>query len=287
VRTYEGLDRTAADVEYSADGSLFAALAASTGLQSPGRIALWRGDPADPVLLEVDVSGLDLQPGGQFGVVKFSPDGSRLYSSGFGPTVVFETATGQELQRIAGSGTLSVSPDGSRIAVRDGSFAVRIVDLLGVAAPVTVPLSSFPSAADFSADGGQLAIAAGTGVIVASTETGELAETLHSHGGQVTAVEFRATGELVTAGSDGAIITWDLGDWSARFRDDTFVRQSGIIEPDERTVTLERADGMTEAVIAEPAVWEDRACQIAGRVLTEQEWAELLGAQAYAPACRE
>jgi WD40 repeat protein len=237
--------------------------------------------------LDVEVSGLDPQPGGQFGAVKFSPDGSQLYASGFGPTVVFETATGQELHRIAGSGILSVSPDGTRIAVRDGSFAVRIVDSPGVAAPITVPLSSFPSAADFSADSGQLAIAAGTGVIVASTETGEITEMLHSHDGLVTAVEFRATGELVTAGADGAIITWDLGDWSARFRDDTFVRQGGIIEPDERTVTLERADGMTEAIVAEPAAWEDRACQIAGRVLTEQEWAELLGAQPYAPACRE
>ena len=44
---------------------------------------------------------------------------------------------------------------------------------------------------------------------------------------------------------------------------------------------------MMEAVVAEPAVWEDRACRIAGRVLTEQEWAELLGARPYAPACRE
>ena len=133
VRTYEGLDRTAADVEYSADGSLFAALAASTGNQSPGRIALWRGGAGDPVLLDLDVSGLDPQPGGQFGAVKFSPDGSRLYASGFGPTVVFETATGQELHRIAGNGILAVSPDGTRIAVRDGSFAVGIIDSSGVA----------------------------------------------------------------------------------------------------------------------------------------------------------
>jgi hypothetical protein len=100
-------------------------------------------------------------------------------------------------------------------------------------------------------------------------------------------VEFRASGELVTAGADGAIITWDVGDWSARFRDDTFLGQNAFVEVDERTVTLELADGMTRAVGAEPAVWEQRACQIAGRVLSEQEWAELLGARPYAPACRE
>ena len=287
VKTYEGLDRAAADVEYSGDGSLFAALAASTGPQSPGRVALWRAGAGDPVLLDLDVSGLDPQSGGEYGAVKFSPDGSQLYASGFGPTIVFETATGQELHRIAGNGILAVSPDGSRIAVRDGSFAVRIIESSGVAAPITVPLSSFPSAADFGLDGDQIAVAAGTGIVVASTKTGEIAETLRDHDGAVTAVEFRSTGELVTAGADGAIITWDLGDWSAHFRDDTFVRQSAFVELDERTVTLEQADGMTQAVVAEPAVWLERACQIAGRVLTQQEWAEFLGSRSYAPACGE
>jgi WD40 repeat protein len=287
LKVYEGLDGTAADVEYSADGSLFAALTASTGLLSPARVALWRGGAGVPMLVNLNVTGLDPRPGGDFGTVKFSPDGSRLYASGFGPTVVFETETGQELHRIAGNGILAVSPDGGRIAVRDGSFAVGIIDSSGASSPVTVPLASFPSAAAFTPAGDRIVIAAGTGVVVASTKTGAIAETLRHHDGAVSAVEFRSTDELVTAGADGAIITWDLGDWSARFHDDTFVGHSDVLEFDERTVTLERADGMTEAVVADPAVWLDRACQIAGRVLTEQEWAELLGARAYAPACRD
>ena len=183
AKTYEGLGRTAADVEYSGDGSQFAALAASTGLQSPGRVALWRAGAGEPVLLDLNVGGFDPQPGGEFGAVKFSPNGSRLYASGFGPTIVFETATGQELHRIAGNGIMAVSPDGRRLAVRDGSFAVRIIDSPGDAAPITVPLSVFPSVADFSPDSGKLAIAAGTDVIVASTETGEIAETLPPHDG--------------------------------------------------------------------------------------------------------
>ena len=166
------------------------------------------------------------RPGGEFGAVKFSPDGSRLYASGFGPTIVFETATGQELHRIAGNGILAVSPDGSRIAVRDGSFAVRIVDPSGVAAPITVPLSSFPSAADFSPDGRQLAIAAGTASWWRAPRPARSRRRSAVMTAAVTAVEFRSTGELVTAGADGAIITWDLGDWSAAFATDTFVRQN-------------------------------------------------------------
>ena len=123
--------------------------------------------------------------------------------------------------------------------------------------------------------------------MVASTSTGDIAETLRDHDGAVIAVEFRPNGELVTAGANGAIITWDLGDWSAGFRTDTFTRQTASVELDERTVALEQSDGMTQVIVADPAAWIKRACQVAGRVLTEQEWAEHLGARPYAPACRE
>ncbi len=293
VTAYEGTDRPAADLEYSADGSLLAALAQTT-LGSSGNVALWRvgaGDPTRPMLLDLDVSGFDpgtpSQPGAEFGAAKFSPDGSRLYASGFGPTIVFDTATGEELRRIPGNGILAVSPDGSRIAVRDAPSAVRIVDPSGVQEPTTIPLSFLPSVADFSPDSRQLAIAAGNGIVVASTSTGNIAETLHDHDGAVIAVEFRPNGELVTAGANGAIITWDLGDWSAEFRTDTFTEQTASVKLDERTVALEQPHGNTQVIVADPAAWMKRACQVAGRVLTEQEWAEHLGARPYAPACRQ
>ncbi|HEX5729780.1 BTAD domain-containing putative transcriptional regulator, partial [Microbacterium sp.] len=286
VTTYEGLDMAAAAVAYSADGSVFAALAASTSFQSLGRVALWRAGASNPVIIDADVSGLDPRSGGEFGAVEFSPDGSQLYASGFGPTIVIDTESGAELRRIPGNGILAVSPDGRRIAVRDGSFAVRIVEASGAETSITVPLSFLPSAADFSTDSRQLAIAAGTGIVVASAETGDIAETLRGHDGSVTAVEFQPTGDLVTAGADGAIITWDLSDWYARAGLDTQVRQTPFVELDERTVALEQSDGKTRVIFAEPSMWEERACQVAGRVLTEQEWAELIGTRPYAPECR-
>jgi WD40 repeat protein len=290
---------TATDIEYSADGSLFAALAATQQSESSVSIGLWRGgagDPAGPILLDLGVIGSDPTlsagqalpgPAWQYSAVKFSPDGSRIYASGFGPTVVLDTATGQELHRIPGTGILAVSPDGRRIAVRDGSRAVLIIDPTGLAAPIPVTLSSFPSVADFSPDGSQLAIAAGARVEVANAETGEITETLQDHDGLVTAVEFRPTGELVTAGDDGAIITSDFGDWSTGFRSDQPRRDHAPVELDERTVALQQTDGRWLVVLADPAAWEERACEIAGRVLTEHEWAELLGARPYTPACRE
>ena len=35
------------------------------------------------------------------------------------------------------------------------------------------------------------------------------------------------------------------------------------------------------------AVWRNARASVAGRVLTEEEWRDLLGARPYAPACRE
>ncbi|HEX5730071.1 hypothetical protein, partial [Microbacterium sp.] len=74
-----------------------------------------------------------------------------------------------------------------------------------------VSLSSFPTVADFSPDGTQLVIAAGGRAVIANAESGEIEETLQHEDGLVTAVEFRRTGELVTAGDDGAISTWHFG----------------------------------------------------------------------------
>lgn len=122
---------------------------------------------------------------------------------------------------------------------------------------------------------------------MASTATGEIAETLRDHDGEGTTVEFRPTGELVTAGADGAIITSDFGDWSAACRGNLYLRDPASAELDERTVALEQSDGRWQVVVAEPAVWEERACEIAGRVLTQQEWAEFVGPRSYAPACGE
>ena len=291
LKTYHGLAEAAADVEYSTDGFLFAALEATSWIESSGSVALWRAGAGDPMLLDLDVNSSDPGPSGwvrQFGAVKFAPDGSRLYASRLGPTMVFDTSSGKPIDQIAGNGLLAVSPDGRRIALRDGLLAVRIVDVSGATPPITVPLPATPTVADFSPDGHQIAIPAGTRVVVVNTGTGNVAENLRTHEGGATAAEFRSTGELVTAGADGAMVTWDLGDWSANFRTDTFTSKGTFLEEeDERRLLLEQTDGNTQVIVAEPTAWEERACRIAGRILTQQEWGELLGARPYAPACRE
>ena len=241
----------------------------------------------NPLLLDLGFGGPrpgDWPPA----AVKFSPDGSRLYASVFGPTVVFDTANGAEILQIPGDGLLAVSPDGRRVAVREGSLTVRILDLSNPETTATKPLSSLPLTADFSPDSRRLAIAVGPDIVLVNSDSGEVVETLRAHTGHVIGVEFKPSGELVTVGMDGVIVTWDLGDWSAGFRTDTyFAPTSEFVEQDEHTVVRELSDGSVKAVVAEPAVWRERACEIAGRILTEQEWTAVMGTRPYDPACRD
>ena len=54
---------------------------------------------------------------------------------------------------------------------------------------------------------------------------------------------------------------------------------------DDRTLVYDLPDGSFVGISADPAIWVDRACAIAGRGLTEQEWAGVFEGRAYDPAC--
>ena len=155
-----------------------------------------------------------------FGRVRFSPDGSRLYASGFGPTAIFDTRTGALIGELDGHGILAVSPDGGSVLIREGRTAVRIVDLDD---PTETRLLEMPDVVidgAFSPDGSTSSRPAADGAWLWSAAR-RSAPRSRSTGtpAQVRSAAFRPTGELVTAGDDGALITWVLDDWTASFRD--------------------------------------------------------------------
>ncbi len=110
-------------------------------------------------------------------------------------------------------------------------------------------------------------------------------ETLQGHVGEVGSVAFLPTGELVTAGADGALITWVLGDWSASFREWERHGNEQLMPRDDRTLVFDLPDGSFVGISADPDVWLDRACLVAGRGLTEQEWQTVFAGRPYDPAC--
>ncbi len=292
LATYDDLDRVSRDPEYSADGSLLAVPMPVTPQDASwGRIELWRtaaADDAAPLSLVLQLRGRDpvTEIVSQV-VIGFSPDSSRLYAAGSGPVAVFDTATGAQVDRLPGRGLLAVSHDGHRLVIGKEGPAVQIVDPSGITEPVTIPLPGPPIRAALSPDGSLLAVADSTRSIhLVNIESGQVAQILREHDDIATEVEFQSDRELMTVAGDGEAITWDIGDWSKDFRRGTFRVKGSFGEHSVRALRLPRPDGHTEVITADAAAWEKRACDVAGRTLTEEEWRAYIGAIPYDPACR-
>lgn len=256
-----------------------------------GTIKLWRaaapqGTP--PVTLWLRVRGEAPLTGlVERVMLRFSADSSRLYASGTGPIAVFDTSTGKQMDEIDGAGLLAISPDGHRLATGDNGPRARIIDPRGIAAPITVPLPGVATVAEFTRDGSQLAVYTAEGLALADVDAGEVAETLIEDGHAVTDISFDADGRLVTKTQDGDTITWALGDWTSSFPHQEFTPSDVAVDKSPRALQLERADGETQVVVADSAAWQERACAVAGRTLTEDEWHQYLGTLPYDPACRD
>jgi DNA-binding SARP family transcriptional activator len=286
-----GFDMYVIDVEFSADRSLAAVIAPLPYEEGPENIGLWRVNaPDQPLLLSLPDAGSN--PGAPnwanaFGRVRFSPDGTRLYASGFGPTAVFDTTTGALVGEVGGDGILAVSPDGGSLLIREGRTSVRIVDLNDPAESRLLETPVVVIDAVFSPDGRHVVTTGGNRVWLWSAVLGELEETMDGHAGEVMSAAFRPNGDLVTAGADGALITWVLGDWTVSFRDWRREGRPDLISRDERTLVFERPDGTLVGIAADPAIWLDRACAIAGRALDEEEWRAVFDARPYDPSCEK
>lgn len=287
--TFPAFGSEVLDIEYSPDQSLAAMIAPLPWIAEGANVAVWRVDaPDEALLLHLPQAGTNPGPpswAGSFGRVRFSTDGTRLYASGFGPTAVFDTATGALLDEIEGDGLLGVSPDGHSLLLREGRQAARIVDL---ADPSRSGLLEMPDTlvdGAFSPDGTRVVTVAGDKAWVWHAKSGGLEDALTGHVGIVRALAFRSTGELVTAGTDGVMFTWVLGDWSASFRDWLRKGNDGQVPRDERTLVEHLRDGRLMGISADPDIWLTRACTIAGRGLTEEEWREVFDTRPYDPAC--
>lgn len=285
-----GFDEYVIDIEYSPDRSKAAVIAPLPYVDQPRNLAIWRVEaPDEPMLLDLPDGGSN--PGAPnwanaFGRVRFSPDGSRLYASGFGPTAIFDTHTGVLVGELEGQGILAVNPDGRSVLIRDGRTAVQIVDLEDPTVTRRLEMETVVVDAAFSTDGRYVVTTGGDSAWVWSARGGALVETLDGHVGEVTSAAFRPTGELVTAGSDGALITWVLDDWTASFREWKRQGNEHLTPRDDRTLVYERPDGTFVGISADPDIWLNRACAVAGRGLSKREWEAVFGSRPYDPACR-
>jgi WD40 repeat protein/DNA-binding SARP family transcriptional activator len=125
-------------------------------------------------------------------------------------------------------------------------------------------------------------------VVIVDTATGEKRPVLQAHNGPVVSISFAPDEDtFVTTGSDGAIKLWETGT----------SRLLGVVQPlganrtvrstfvDEGRVLIYYNTGEIFEWDPRPDSWEAYACRVAGRNLSQAEWAELLPDRPYRSTC--
>jgi WD40 repeat protein len=93
---------------------------------------------------------------------------------------------------------------------------------------------------------------------------------------------------LATSGSDGATTLWDVRS-GRRIGAPLTGPPNPVVaafDPTGHTLATAFQDGTVLLWDVNPASWLKRACAVAGRRLSQQEWRDFLPARPYQPSCR-
>ncbi|HEY5878359.1 MAG TPA: hypothetical protein VIU11_05585, partial [Nakamurella sp.] len=265
---------------FSPDGHTLAAAAAS------GTVTMW--DVASESLRHKPIFTRPTNPGFVPGLA-FTPDGSVLLTSSGSGVQSWDVATGSGRGRLAAvanvASDLSLSADGTLAAFalvpRGG---VEVWDVARRSPVAELP--GEPEADQFSValspDGRTLAVG-GLSSLVRLWDVGtrELLRELDQGGTRPLSLEFSPDGRVLASGRT----LWDVA---------TGTRIGPKLGAESEPMTDLSADGRRLLVTAgghgevwdvDPAWWVQRACALANRTLTADEWERFLPGWPYEPAC--
>jgi WD40 repeat protein len=227
--------------------------------------------------------------------IAFSPDGRLLATAGNeGSVVVWDLTRRAPIGRPLRPGGYSVtavafSPDGRTLAsgVDDGAVVLtRVPDgtLLYELGGLGI------SALAFSRDGKTLAAATFDGrVRLWDPRTGAARGPAWAAAVEpLLSVSFSLDGSvLATSGSDGTAALWDVGSGKQIGVPLTGPSSPPLVafDPTGHTLAAAFQDGTVLLWDVDPASWRKRACAVAARRLTQQEWQEFLPGRPYQPSC--
>ena len=291
--TLAGTGGEVKDIAFAPDGRTLAAVTAN------GRASLW------------DVESLSrLRP--PFRVaddaahrVSMSADGSLLATAGSDGVKLWDARTGAGLGRVGATrsvGQITGPPSAGDVAFSpDGSLVAFVYELGGVAEvwdvrrrtrvitlrPTFAAFGGYAVA--FSPDGRTLATGGiQTDVHVWDVGTGRLLRELEQGSAGVGSLDFSPDGRtLAVSGFEPVASLWDVTT-GARIgpRLSAGDRRTHVdLSADGRRLLLTHGNGSAALWDVDPASWLRRACALANRTLTREEWAELVPGRPYDPAC--
>ena len=245
----------------------------------------------------------------------FSPDGSRLAASDRNETrptldlpalpaaflATWRTDTGtlvgapRELEVGAGTGRsdqLAFSPDGTLLAAGVPDGRVLILDTATGATTQTLSPPSGATSVAF-APNGTLATgtAAGTVDLFNATTGQPVAPALIAASAPITSLAFEPNGQrFVTAGyQEGSVKLWfnsTLEQEGPALRTDAGAGATVAFAARGQGLLDIQDSGRAFAWPTSLGDWERRACQVAGRNFTREEWVRLVAQPRYVPVCR-
>jgi WD40 repeat protein len=233
----------------------------------------------------------------------FSPDGRELAMTTRSGVRLADVATGASLGEIrAGEGRPtegfgsvfgpSFSTDGTMIATARFEGGADVWDV-ATGASIT-PVDGLPGDAGdttvaFSPDGRMLAVGGAHPIVrLVDVRTGKLLHQLDLAGTGAFSLEFSPDGRtLAVSGWESGASLWDVatGSQSGPTLTAGSRRTTLDLSPDGRRLLMTASNGQGAVWDIDPESWKQRACEIANRTLTREEWEEFVPGRPYKPAC--
>ena len=270
---------------FSPDGRILAAMTAPGG-----SFTLWEVGSRSRLQGPLSADGGALLPG-----VGFTEDGAMLATAGDSGVTLWDVATGDIVGGIPGGSAsdLAFSDDGTIAFARPEQGGAEVWDVASRTLIVTVE-GTLPPDSDLSValspDGGMLAVGGfGRVVHLWDVRTGKLVHALDQAGNGAFTLEFSPDGRtLAVSGFEPVASLWDVATGTQIGPQLTAGDRRTMIDlsPDGRHLLETHGSGEGAVWDVDPESWERRACALANRWLTPEEWEEFLPGRPYEPACR-